>query len=105
MRTSRYEQDQIIAQWQASGLSMAAFARQERVAYHCLVYWVGQRRRSPSGANPVDEYFEQVTVPPGCQGGHQPVTATLRLRHSAELIFDGVSPSFVAALVREVNHD
>ena len=43
MRTSREEQHRMVADWQASGLSIAAYARAAGIVYHRLVYWVRKR--------------------------------------------------------------
>ena len=108
MRTSRNEQDRIISHWQASGLSMAAYARQEGLPYHRLIYWVSQRRKAKGPTESHEGYFQELSfsaVDDSCGG-----SPTLRMRFAgstclAELTLDGVSASFVSQVVRGVIHD
>lgn len=50
--TPQTERLEHVARWRASGLSMAAYCRQELVPYHRFTYWVQQEgaRRAQSAA-------------------------------------------------------
>jgi len=57
MRTSHEKQHRMVAEWQASGLSIAAYARAAGIVYHRLVYWVRKRDQMvDDGAGP---FFEE----------------------------------------------
>lgn len=105
MRTSREEQRRMVAEWQASGLSIAAYARAAGIVYHRLVYWVRQRdQMADDGLGP---FFEEHSVSqcPTASAG-----ALVLQFHggtgsccSAEVRLSGTaSASFVAQVLREV---
>jgi len=105
MRTSREEQHRMVADWQASGLSIAAYARAAGIVYHRLVYWV--RKRDQMFDDGADPLFEEHRL------SQRPTTSAdavvLQFTggpggcYSAEVRLRGTpSASFVAQVLREV---
>jgi len=105
MRTSREEQHRMVTDWQASGLSIASYARAAGIVYHRLVYWVRQREQmADDGAGPFFEEHQLQQRSTACDGA-----VVLQFTggpggcYSAEVRLSGTpSASFVAQVLREV---
>ena len=64
MNWSRERREQLLDEYERSGLSQAAFARREGVRYPTFAHWVQERRRGASGeARGVVPRFVEVGVP------------------------------------------
>jgi len=87
---------ELVAQYRQSGLTMAAFARRESLAYSTFAGWVWKSdRRSASGRSvPAPVRFAQVQLPP-------PVpTGGLEVRLRDGTVLRGSSAAELALLVR-----
>ena len=105
-RASRTEQLRLVADWQASGQTQAAFARAQGIAVHRLRYWASQakRRAESDEAKATDDGFDEYPV--------QAVAATpdakhvLHLRNASGAVVElalapSVSAAFVSAIIQE----
>jgi len=61
-RHSRSDWEQLMAQYEASGLKQRAFCEQHRLAYSTFCYWRKQLRQSPSIESHSDHLFELPTL-------------------------------------------
>ena len=109
MRTHRVEQERIIAAWQESGLSLAAFARREHIVYHRIVYWVKEWRRRQHDEFPSTEHFLEVPYRNDYSRACSPSPSVVRLRIEGrnELTVSVEhleNLSSLAYLIREVLH-
>jgi len=84
---------ELLAAYDASGLTQRAFARHEGVNFHTLVAWL-QRRRVEGVAAPAVR-FQEVCLSPG-----RSREATLEVTLPGGLIVRGSSAAAVAELVR-----
>jgi len=50
--------EELLAEYDASGLTQAAFARRAGINFHTLVAWLGRRRQSVVGAKPAMRFHE-----------------------------------------------
>ena len=83
----------LVAEYETSGLSMAAFARRENLCYPTFAAWV---KKSRSASRPPKMTFARVELPgPRAAGG---LSATL----PNGLVLSGGDPAALAALVREL---
>lgn len=90
MRRTPEQWSELLQAQQASGLSMAAFCREQGIRGKSFYYW-HRKRVAPASAGSA---FVRVTSP------LRPVSAcTLRVG-AAELVLDEVSPLWLAELIR-----
>lgn len=85
----------LLEHYDASGLSMAAFARREGLKYPTFAAWVKRRAVQPSPAAPPAMRFAQVHLPP--LGGE---AAGLSVTLPDGLVLRGGDPVALAALTR-----
>jgi transposase-like protein len=84
---------ELLAAYDASGLTQKAFARHEGINFHTLVAWL-QRRRAEGGPAPAMR-FQEVSLSQG-----RSREATLEVMLPGGLIVRGSSAAAVAELVR-----
>jgi transposase-like protein len=61
-RHSRSDREQLIAQYEASGLKQRVFCKQHGLAYSTFCYWRKQLRQLPSIENHSEHLFELPTL-------------------------------------------
>ena len=103
VRTPRARREELLAEYERSGLSQAAFARRAGVRYPTFAHWVQERRSAGYGAAvapdaaPSPRFVElrlPTTPPPS-------TTATeLSVTLPDGVVLRGAEPSSLAALVR-----
>ncbi|MFH1496454.1 MAG: transposase [Verrucomicrobiota bacterium] len=94
----RERREQLLAEYERSGLSQAAFARREGVRYPTFAHWVQQRRRgaltTPGRERVVVPRFMEVGVPA------TPSSPELSVSLPGGLVARGVDAAALATLVR-----
>jgi len=105
VRTPRARREELLAEYERSGLSQAAFARRAGVRYPTFAHWVQERRRAggslPGATSPA-------ATPPRFVELRLPSAPALPAVEAAELsvtlpdgvVLRGAVPSALAALVR-----
>lgn len=83
----------LVAGYEASGLSMAAYARREKLCYPTFAAWV---KKSRAAARPPRMTFARVELPA------LPAAAGLSATLPNGLVLSGGNPAALAALVREL---
>ncbi len=92
----RQRKEELLAEYERSGLSQAAFARQAGVRYPTFAHWVQERRRgSSAGATGVAPRFVEIGVPAA-----PPPSSELSVTLPGGLIARGADAGALAALVR-----
>lgn len=101
MNWPRERREQLLDEYEKSGLSQAAFARREGVRYLTFAHWVQERRwgtlmaREPGQKNPaVSPRFVEVGVPAAASSPELSVTLP------GGLVARGADVTALAALVR-----
>jgi hypothetical protein len=84
---------EVVAGYEASGLSMAAYARREKICYPTFAAWVKKSRAAP---RPPRMTFARVELP------GLPAAAGLSATLPNGLVLSGTEPAALAALVREL---
>ena len=107
VRTPRSRREELLAEFERSGLSQAAFARRAGVRYPTFAHWVQERRRTDGGtaeapatsANATPRFVELrlPSAPPPSS-----VAAELSVALPDGVVLRGAEPSALAALVREL---
>jgi transposase-like protein len=85
---------ELVAAYEASGLTQSAFARREGINFHTFVAWLGQRRKAGGGTVPAMR-FREVCLAPAARA--EPV---LEVTLPGGLTVRGSSVAAVAELVR-----
>lgn len=92
--------DELLDEYERSGLSRAAFARRTGVKYPTFVYWVRERRRKaagkPEGTKAVGPRFVELGVPRRLT----PPEGTLRVALPDGVVVSGADLRAVAGLVK-----
>jgi transposase-like protein len=90
--------EQLLDEYERSGLSQAAFARRAGVKYPTLAHWVQERRRAAEPAKPADTAprFVELDV----RMAAAPPDGTLRVILPDGVIVSGSDPRAVAGLVK-----
>jgi hypothetical protein len=88
----------VLAAWERSGDTLEAFARSRGLVPQRLAWW-RKRLRAPRA-----EASTALTFVPAAVIGATPVapTAMIRLPHGIAIELDGASPTWIAALAREL---
>ena len=113
MTTTRSEQDQHIAAWQASGMSQAAYCRSVGIPHYRLAYWLKQRRRREEAAEVAEEGFVEIGPPaspepaaaenPGADASSSTAAIIIFLPPSVEIHIPAASaPETIRAIVHQV---
>ncbi len=91
------ERARLIAAYQASGMTMAAFARRESIKYATLAGWIFRATRSSPAPRPIE--FAQVQLPgPSVVGASR--AAALEVRLPDGILVRGGRVADLAALIR-----
>ena len=95
----RERREQLLDEYEKSGLSQAAFARREGVRYPTFAHWVQERRRGTSTASPgrrpaVSPRFVEVGVPAAAS------SSELSVSLPGGLVARGAEATALAILVR-----
>lgn len=92
--------EQLLDEYERSGLSQAAFARQAGVKYPTFAHWVQERRREAAGqpgpTTDVAPRFAELGVP----GPVLPAAGTLSVSMPDGLVVSGTDPQALAGLVQ-----
>jgi transposase-like protein len=107
VRTPRSRRQELLAEYDRSGLSQAAFARRAGVRYPTFAHWVQERRRTDGAAeaeapavSPSTRFMElrlpgTPSMPPSSRSA-----AELSVTLPDGVVLRGAEPSALAALVR-----
>ncbi len=106
VRTPRARREELLAEYERSGLSQAAFARRAGVRYPTFVHWVQERRRAGGGAldapaaSPSPRFVELrlPTTPSPATPSSSPAELSVTLPDG--VVVRGVEPAPLTALVR-----
>ena len=92
--------EQLLDEYEQSGLSQAAFARREGVRYPTFAHWVQERRREAGGhpAQTADSAPRFVEL--GVRGSVMTPAGTLSVTLPDGLVVSGSDPRSLAGLVR-----
>ncbi|HLP01299.1 MAG TPA: hypothetical protein VK163_04680 [Opitutaceae bacterium] len=109
VRMPRERREELLGEYERSGLSQAAFARRAGVRYPTFAHWVQERRRGvhlaageATAASPsVTPRFVELRLP-GTPPVPPPTAAELSVTLPDGLVLRGAEPSSLAALVREL---
>jgi transposase-like protein len=85
--------EELLAAYDASGMTQSAFARREGISLHTLVAWLG-RRRSEKKAVPA-VHFREVCLAPAAK-----IAAALKVTLPSGVIVRGANVAAVVELVR-----
>lgn len=88
--------EELVAAYESSGLSMAAFARREKLCYPTFAAWV--KRRKGQMIAPSAPRFAQLRLPVGAMGA-APLSVTL----PGGVVLQGSDPAALAALVHALD--
>lgn len=92
--------EQLLDEYERSGLSQAAFARREAVRYPTFAHWVQERRRDAAGAPAKTVGAAPRFVELGVPRTVVPPDGTLRVSLPDGLVVSGSDPRALAGLVR-----
>lgn len=97
----RQRKEELLAEYERSGLSQAAFARRAGVRYPTFAHWVQERRRSGDGATPAPALspasrFVELRLPATPTSAAAELSVTL----PDGVVLRGAEPKALAALVR-----
>lgn len=106
VRTPRGRREELLAEYERSGLSQAAFARRAGVRYPTFAHWVQQRRRgrAATAAAAPSPRFGQLRLP-STQSMSSASAAELSVTLPDGVVLRGAEPSALAALVRALRGD
>lgn len=90
----------MLADWERSGITLEAFARSRGLVPQRLAWWRKRLRITPPGA------ITSLTFVPAAVSGDGGVaagpSAVIRLPHGIVIELEGATPSWIAALAREL---
>lgn len=96
---SREQRAAVVQAWCDSGLSMAAFARRERIAYSSFAAWALKSARADKRPSPRSPHFAEVRVAPALPIAPLP-SARLEVRLPDGTELRGAHAAELATLVR-----
>ena len=106
VRTPRTRREELLTEYERSGLSQAAFARRAGVRYPTFAHWVQQRRHSgktagelPAAASGTARFVE-LRLPSARPMPPSVVGAELSVTLPDGVVLRGAEPAALAALVR-----
>jgi hypothetical protein len=104
VRTPRSRREELLAEYERSGLSQAAFARRAGVRYPTFAHWVQERRSVREGiaapdASPAPRFVE-LRLPTASPMPPSSPMPELSVTLPDGVVLRGVEPSVLAALVR-----
>lgn len=106
VRTPRERREELLAEYESSGLSQAAFARRAGVRYPTFAHWVQERRRAGGGeADPLKPArtprFVELRLPSAPRApSAAPAVPELSVTLPDGVVVRGAEPSVLAVLVR-----
>jgi transposase-like protein len=106
MRTPRSRREELLAEYERSGLSQAAFARRAGVRYPTFAHWVQERRSERGGESaPITPAaapprFVELRLPREPSLSPSPAVADLSVTLPDGMVVRGAEPAALAALVR-----
>jgi transposase-like protein len=92
--------EELLAEYERSGLSQAAFARREGVRYPTFAHWVQERRRDAAGKPAETADAAPRFVELGVRGSVMTPAGTLSVTLPDGLVVSGSDPRSLAGLVR-----
>ena len=95
--TAAYRRAEVVREYRASGLTMAAFARRERIKYPTFANWVLKAAKHPVKRSAIE--FTEVRLPV-MTATHAAVTDQLEVRLPDGTVVRGAQVGELAALVR-----
>jgi transposase-like protein len=102
--TPKARRQELLAAYEQSGLTQAAFARREGVKYQTFATWVseGRRRSAAVGQSKsvVPVRFAEVNLPPPTRRELNPNVEALRVTLPDGVVVGGAEAAAVAALVK-----
>ena len=102
--TPKARRQELLAAYEQSGLTQAAFARREGVKYQTFASWVSEgRRRSAAGGlskSVVPVRFAEVNLPPAAQRELSASAEALSVTLPDGVVVRGAEAAAVAALVK-----
>lgn len=93
------EARKVIEAWRRSGETLAAFARQHRLAAHRLYWW---RRRFLSSVAPTTVSFVPATVIEPATAVMTATAVVIRLANNVTIEISSATPAWIAAVVGEL---
>jgi transposase-like protein len=109
VRTPRSRREELLAEYDRSGLSQAAFARRAGVRYPTFAHWVQQRRRAGVAvAEPVaasssaPPRFVELRLPSAPPTASTASAAELSVTLPDGVVLRGTEPTALAVLAREL---
>ena len=102
VRMPRERREELLGEYERSGLSQAAFARRAGVRYPTFAHWVQERRRATAASPSVTPRFVELRLPGTPPVPPSPIAAELSVTLPDGLVLRGAEPSALAALVREL---
>ena len=109
VRTPRSRREELLEEYDRSGLSQAAFARRAGVRYPTFAHWVQERRRADGAAGEATAAspsatprFVELRLPGTRPAPPAPIAGELSVTLPDGLVLRGAEPSALAALVREL---
>ena len=108
VRTPRGRREELLAEYDRSGPSQAAFARRAGVRYPTFAHWVQERRGVGAGeetapvaaAAPSSPRFVELRVPPAVRSAAAAPVSELSVTLPDGVVLRGAEPSALAALAR-----
>ncbi len=106
VRTPQSRREELLAEYERSGLSQAAFARRAGVRYPTFAHWVQQRRRGgatgepPAAESGATARFVELRLPSERPMPPSVVATELSVILPDGVVLRGAEPAALAALVR-----
>jgi transposase-like protein len=104
VRTPRRRREELLAEYDRSGLSQAAFARRAGVRYPTFAHWVQKRRRradlGAATSAATTPRFVELRLPGTPPVPPSPIAAELSVTLPDGVVLRGAEPSALAALAR-----
>lgn len=112
VRTPRSRREELLAEYDRSGLSQAAFARRAGVRYPTFAHWVQERRRTDGGAAEAPATsanatprFVELRLPSAPPTASTTSVAELSVTLPDGVVLRGTEPMALAALVRALREE
>ena len=105
VRTPRSRREELLAEYERSGLSQAAFARRAGVRYPTFAHWVQERRSAQAGTaapavNATTTRFVELRLPTAPPRSPLSAAAELSVTLPDGVVLRGAEPAALAALAR-----
>jgi hypothetical protein len=97
--TDETRRAELLAAYQASGLTQRAFARREGINYHTFISWLVQQRRIEATAG-----LHSMPAPSAGESSAGAAATRLEVSLPGEIVVRGDNPMDVATLVHSLRH-